>query len=813
MPMNTMLELTPDQLYRAVDPATLDIQTTEQLAPIDGIVGQPRAVAALQFGLGIHNDGFNVYVAGPSGIGKMTAVRAFLEQLARTRPAPPDWCYVNNFDDPYQPRVYRLPPGRGRQLREDMRHVVAEVRRGIPLAFESEAYTARREEIGKTLNDQREALLAQLQERATKEGFLLRVTPMGIAILPTAQGQPLKENDFEALPEATRAALLQRHNVLQEELEAMLKEGRGLQRAAQEQLRGLDRQVMLSVVGGLFDDLRAHYHDLPEIVNYLTTVQNDMIEHGDLFKERPSAPTVPVTDGLVLSAPWMQELPFRKYQVNVVVDNSAQSGAPVVVELNSSYPNLFGRIEKEALFGALSTDFTLIKSGAIQQANGGYLVLLIDDLLRNPFSWDALKRALRARDMQIEDVAERMGFASTKGLRPQPIPLDVKVVLVGPPHLYYLLSAYDEAFPELFKVRADFDTRMERSPDNMRAMLAFVAMFCTKEHLKHLDAGGAARLLELATRLAEDQQQLSTHFGALADIIREAAFWADQTGAAQVGVAHIQRAIDEKVYRASLLRDRMQELVVQGTLLMDTTGMRVGQINGLSVISVGDYTFGRPSRITASVGPGRGDIIDIEREVALGGPLHSKGVLIASGYLTETYAHDQPLTLAAKLVFEQSYEGVEGDSASSAELYALLSALCGLPLKQGIAVTGSVNQHGEIQAIGGVNQKIEGFFDACRLQGLTGEQGVLIPRSNVRHLMLREDVVAAVREGRFHIWAAATIAEGIELLTGVPAGERRFDGQFPEGTVNDRAERRLRAFGAVVHVMQERNGAKPALVH
>jgi lon-related putative ATP-dependent protease len=811
--MNTTLELKPEQLRRTVDPQALEVQTTEELPPLEGIIGQQRAVAALRFGLGITNGGFNIYAAGPPGIGKMTAVRSFLEELADARPTPPDWCYIHNFDDPSQPKAERLPTGRGHRLQHDLQRVIAQIRREIPQAFEGETYTTHREEIGKALELQREELLTRLHNHAAHEGFVLKMTPMGILITPASNGRPLKEAEFDALPEAEREELRRRSDLLQAELDAAMKQGRALEHAAQEDVRTLDQQVVLSVVGGLFEELDEQYHDLPEIAAYLKAVQKDILEQGELFRKDQPAPAQPTPEGGPVSVPWLQDLPFRKYQVNVLVDNSKYAGAPVVVEVNPNYVNLFGRIEKESLFGTLSTDFTLIKAGTIHQANGGYLVLPVEDLLRDSFSWEALKRALRSREVAIEEIGERMGLVTTKSLRPQPIPLDVKVVLVGPPLLHSLLSAYDEAFPELFKVKADFDTSMPWSAENTHDMIRFIATFCKKEQMKHLDAGAIAKFLEHASRLAEDQHKLSAHFGALANVLQEAHYWAVQDGAAQIGAVHVRRAIDEKIYRSSLHQEHMRELIANGTLLIDTDGQHVGQVNGLSVISVGEELFGQPSRITASVGPGRGEIIDIEREVALGGPLHSKGVLILSGYLTQTYARDMPLRLAARLVFEQSYAGVEGDSASSAELYALLSALSGLPIKQGIAVTGSVNQHGQVQAIGGVNAKIEGFFEICRARGLSGAQGVLIPRSNVQHLMLREDVVEAVRAGQFHIWAAATIDEGIEILTGVPAGVRPFDGCFPEGTVNGRGERRLREFTACFRLNVETNGATPVLAH
>jgi predicted ATP-dependent protease len=810
--LNTIPELSAEQLRRTIDPQTLDTERAGQLAPLVGIVGQRRAVAALQFGLGIRDGGFNIYVAGPPGIGKMTAVRSFLADLARTKVTPPDWCYVHNFDDAYQPQVCRLPAGRGRTLQQDMQRIIAQVRQEIPKAFESETYVAQRDQIGKGLEQQREALLAQLHEHATQEGFLIKVTPMGIAIIPATDGRPLQESEFEALDDATRNDLLRRRDMLQDELAQAMKQGHALELAAQEQFETLDKQLVLSVVGVRFDNLEKQYHDLPEIAAYLRAAQNDILEHSPIFKDAP-APVEAGSAALALTNPWVQDLPFRKYQINLLVDNGRQAGAPVIVELNPSYPNLFGRIEKEALFGALSTDFTLIKAGSLHQANGGYLVLPIEDLLRNPFSWDALKRALRGQDVQIEDIGERMGFVATKSLRPQPIPLDVKVLLVGPPLPYELLHAYDEEFPELFKVKADFDTSMLANQENIRDTVGFVTTFCAKEQLKQLETAAIARLLEHALRLAEDQNKLSAHFGALADLVREAHYWAEQEGAQQLGAAHVRRAIDQKIYRSSLVEEHLQELIAQGTLLIDTVGQQIGQVNGLSVISQGEYAFGQPSRITATVGPGRGDIVDIERESKLGGPIHSKGVLILSGYLTQTYAHDQPLALAARLVFEQSYTAVEGDSASSAELYALLSALSGLPIKQSIAVTGSVNQHGMIQAIGGINEKIEGFFDVCRARGLTGDQGVVLPRSNVQHLMLREDVVDAVRAGQFHVWPVSTIVEGIQLLTGVPAGERGFDDNYAEGSVNQRADRRLHAFGEAIRGIAATNGTQPRLAH
>jgi predicted ATP-dependent protease len=783
--------LSPEQLRRRIDPASLGVRTSEEIEPLEGIIGQKRAVSALHFGLDIQEMGFNIYVAGPPGIGKMTAVQSFLEELARQKETPPDWCYVNNFDDAYQPKALRLPAGRGRELQHDMKSLIEHLRRSVPRTFESEEYGARRSRMLKALDEQRTQLREQLNQKASKAGFVLEATPLGIAMLPLVEGKPIDEREMQALPAEAREAIDERRKGLQEEIKAVMKQLRKLEQAAKETVQALDRQVALHVVGGLIDDLKEKYRELPEVLAYLDAVQADVLENIEAFKSGPQKEEGPTGPAAALQA----ELAFRKFQVNLLVDNSKVKGAPVVVELNPSHNNLFGRVEKETIFGSLYTDLTMIKPGSLHRANGGYLVLPADDVLQNLLSWDGLKRALRGREIQMEEIGERLGYLATKSLRPQPIPLDAKVVLVGRTLYYYLLHHHDEDFPELFKVLAEFDTRTTCREESLKDFLAFLCSFCRKQSLKHLESGALARVLEHALRLAEDQEKLSTHFGALVDIVREAHYWACQEGAERIGAAHVKRALDEKVYRSSLMRERIQEMVERGTILISTDGEAVGQVNGLSVISMGDYQFGRPSRITASVGLGRGGIVDIEREVELGGPLHSKGVHILRGYLARKFSQDKPLTMAARLVFEQSYQGVDGDSASSAELYALLSALSSLPIRQSFAVTGSVNQQGQVQAIGGVNEKIEGFFDLCRARGLDGGQGVLIPHSNVKHLMLREDVVDAVRDGKFQIHAVETIEQGIEILTGTPAGERDAQGRFPEGTVNHGVDRSLLGFG------------------
>ncbi len=785
-------EIEPDKLRRTFDPALFGAGTTECLAPLSDIIGQKRAVQALQFGLGIQETGYNVYVAGPPGIGKMTAVKAYLETQASGKATPSDWCYVNNFEDPYQPSALKLPPGRGRILKQDMKELVDHLKRDVRRAFESDEYGARRQEIIKQFDRQRTHLREQLDEVAGKTGFALEPTPMGLAMMPMLEGRPLKETEFQGLPPETREAIQKRREGLQQKITDAMKALRDLERATRKQVQALDEEVALFAVGGPISDLAEKYADLPEVVAYLVAVQKHMLESIDLFKANPGDGAPGPAEAAAIG--YELEKAIRMFEVNLLVDNGRLKGAPVVVELNPSYNNLFGRVEKETRFGALHTDFTLIKAGSLHQANGGYLVLPMEDVFRNLGSWDGLKRSLRSAAVETEELGERLGFLAVKSLKPQPIPLDAKVLLVGKTLYYHLLHSLDEEFPELFKVKAEFDTRTDFNEENVRDYLSFICTYCKDRKLRPLDGSALARLLEFAMRLADDQKKLSTHFGALADMISESQYWAAKEGADTVTALHVEKALDEKIYRASLMKERIQELIARGTILIDTTGEAVGQVNGLSVLSLGDYAFGKPSRITATVGPGRGSIVDIEREVKLGGPTHSKGVMILGGYLSRCFAREHPLALSARLVFEQSYEGVDGDSASSTELYAILSALSGAPIRQGIAVTGSVNQKGEIQAIGGLNQKIEGYFEVCRAKGLTGDQGVMIPRSNTDNLMLREEVVEAVRKDQFHIWGVGSIDEGIEILTGIPAGKRDGDGPYPEASIHGRAERRLEGF-------------------
>jgi lon-related putative ATP-dependent protease len=783
-----VLELRPEELRKTCDPQLLGCSTSEEMYTLETIIGQERAVRALQFGLGIKNSGFNIYVAGPPGTGKTTAIEQFLEAVAKGQPVPGDWCYVNNFEDAYRPDALRLPPGRAGNLQADMKNLIEEAQREIQSAFGSDEYAAKRKEVGQTYQKRRDEIFAAIERQAQDAGFFIQVSPIGLITIPVVKGKPISEEEFLALNDEDRDRLSQQQKKLQDEIQVAVRDAKGLERQANEAFRGLDQEVARFALSSLVDELQEKYQDLLEVGSYLEAVQDDILANLSDFRQEPDE----AQPAMALGVPGSKRSPFRKYRVKVLVDNTAAKGAPVIVELNPTYNNLFGRIEQEAQFGTLVTDFTIIREGSLHRANGGYLVLPIEEVLRNPFSWDSLKRALRNQEIVIEDAGEKLGYVATKGLRPEPIPLDVKVVLVGQPLLYHLLLSYDESFGELFKVKADFGTDMDRTPENMRDYVSFVGTICKTESLKHLDTSALAAVVEQGSRLAGDQEKLSTRFGELADLIREASYYAMQDDPPYVSGVHVNRAVEERYYRSSLVLEKSRELIAQNTIMIDVEGTKVGQVNGLSVIDLGDIAFGRPSRITASVTVGEEGVIDIEREAKLGGPIHTKGVLILAGYLSAQFAQDKPLSLSARLVFEQSYAGVEGDSASSSELYTLLSALSGLPIRQGIAVTGSVNQKGQVQAIGGANEKIEGFFEICQAKGLNGAQGVIIPATNVRHLMLKPPVVEAVRDGKFHIWPVGTIDEGMEILTGVRAGMRQEDGSFEPESVNQRADTRLR---------------------
>jgi len=781
-------ELDTNQVRQRCDPALFHCNSTDELKPIDGIIGQDRALSALKFGLNIVKPGFNIFVSGLAGTGRTTAIKSFMEALAAKKETPTDWCYVHNFRDAYCPKVLEVPAGKGEALRKDMERTIDNARRSLNQAFTSKEYAERREEITEDFNKKKEAVFKMLDKKARDRGFLLRTTPVGVLFIPASDGQPMSEEEYNKLSTKVKEEFKKKQEELTDEMKEQITKLSTEQSTVDKQLEDTDREVVGYSIKHLFDKLGDKYSQLPQVVDHLKEVEQDIIEHFEQFKSEPKASGA---DPLAAMRELAQKQALRKYEINVLVDNSEVKGAPVILELNPTFNNLFGRIEKEAQFGALYTDFTMIKGGSLHHANGGYLVLRIEDILTNFQSWEGLKRTLRDGKLVIEELSERLGYTATRSLRPTPIPLDIKVVVIGEPIFYYLLLRLDLEFKELFKVKAEFDSRMDRSEANLKDYAGVICRICNSENLKHLNSDALAKIVEHSSRLAGDQEKLSTLFADIADILREASFWAKEEEAQLIETKHLEKAIEQKVYRSNLIQQRINEMIDKGMIIIDAEGEKMGQVNGLSVIDLGDFSFGRPTRITASVGVGREGLIDIEREAKLGGPLHTKGVMILNGYITDKYVRDIPLSLSARLVFEQSYEEVEGDSASSTELYAILSRLSDVPIKQGIAVTGSVNQKGEVQAIGGLNEKVEGFFEACQTKGLSGKQGVLIPAANVRNLMLKEEVAAAVEEGKFHIYPVSTIDEGIEVLTGLKAGKRRKDSSFEPNSINDRVQKRL----------------------
>jgi len=796
--------LKAEALCKTCDPAQFRFKTTADLDDLTEVLGQARAVEALQFGIGIRRSGYNLFVFGPPGTGKHTVVRDFLGEKAASAEAPSDVVYVNNFDDPHKPRAMHLPPGTGVRLRDDMDQLMSDLRAAIPALFESEEYRTRRHEMEEKLKEQHESAFDELRQEAEQHGVALIRTPTGMGFAPLRKGEVLSPDDYEKLPDEEKKRIEAVIATLEEQLAKIIHQVPQWRREGQQRIRELDREFTMAAVGHLIAELKKKYEELPVVQEHLATVEEAVIDNVDDFKRTEEAPEISFL-GFTLQRPGGTPS-LRRYQVNVLIDHSANHGAPVVYEDNPTFPALIGRIEHIAQMGALVTDFMLIKPGALHRANGGYLILDARKVLLQPFAWDGLKRALSSGEVRIESLGQALSLVSTVSLEPEPIPIDLKVVLIGEPLLYYLLSAYDPEFSEHFKVAVDFGHDMHWDGESGTLYARLIATLARRDELLPLDRDAVARVIEHAARLVGDAEKLSVQLRAVSDLLRESDHWARERKREVIGVVDVQQAIDARIYRMDRIRERLQEAIQRDILMIDTRDVKTGQVNGLSVVDLGHFAFGHPSRITARIRIGKGEVIDIQREVELGGPIHSKGVLILAGFLGSRYADDRPLALSASLVFEQTYGEVEGDSASSAELYALLSALADVPIKQSLAVTGSVNQNGEVQAIGGVNEKIEGFFDVCKARGLTGEQGVLIPVANVKHLMLRRDVIDAVRDGKFHIYPVRTIDEGMELLTGVPAGERDAKGLFPEGTVNYRVEVRLITLAELVREFGKMSG-------
>jgi lon-related putative ATP-dependent protease len=782
--------LAASELRRTCDPAQLAFKTTGELADFRDALGQVRAVEAIRFGIGMPRDGYNLFAMGPEGLGRRTIVRGFLEQTAPAREVPPDWCYVFNFDTPHKPRALRLPAGRAPRFKQSMERLVQDLRAGIPAAFETDEYRRRRQEIEAAFGERQEKAFGEIGDRAKGQGVALLRTPSGFGFAPVRKDEVMSPQEFHKLPQDEQKRLEGTIAALQGDLERVIQEVPKWRREAQHKLRELNREVTRNAAHSLIEELKTEYEALPEVREYLSALEQDVLDHAEVFQQ-PKEGEQPTPFGIPIAQGEESDVTFRRYRVNVLIEHADAKGAPIVYEDNPTHDNLVGRIEHIAQMGTLVTDFTLIKAGALHRANGGYLVLDAVKVLTQPFAWEALKRALRAREIRTESMGQMLSLISTVSLEPEPIPLDVKVVLIGQRLIYYLLHDLDPEFGELFKVVVDFDEDMPREPGADLLYARTIATVARSMKLRPLERDAVARVIERGARAAGDADRVSVSMRGLADLLRESDYWAGAGEREQISAADVQHAIDAQERRADRIRQRLQEEMLHGRLLIDSDGERGGQVNGLAVVQLGGFSFGMPHRITARVRLGGGGVIDIEREAELGGPIHSKGVLILSGFLAGRYAANKPLALGASLVFEQSYGGVEGDSASSAELYALLSALAAAPIRQSLAVTGSVNQHGDVQAIGGVNEKIEGFFDLCAARGLTGSQGVLIPASNIKNLMLRQEVVDSVAAGKFSIYPVENVDQGIEILTGLPAGERGADGRFPAGTVNQRVEQRL----------------------
>jgi lon-related putative ATP-dependent protease len=804
-------ELPITELRAYVDASSLPFDHTGLLEkPEEKILGQERASDAIKFGMGMKSRGYHIFIAGPSKAGLTYAARTYIEEQAKKEPTPPDWCYVHNFKEPDKPKSISLSAGRGKELKKDMQGLIEEVQKRIYEVFESDDYSAKEAEVHKAFENHRREVVEDLSRLAKEEGFILQVSQVGMMVIPaTKEGIPMSQEKLGDLSEDEKREFREKSDRLQEKMKEGVKKIRDAEATFKERHRQLESEVALSVVGHIMEPYLEKFSKEPNVLEYLKAVQDDILENIGEFRKKEEAqqPQVPQ-----FQMPQKDSV-FRKYAVNVLIDNSETQGAPVLIESNPIYPNLFGTIERQVWFGALVTDFTMVKPGVLHKANGGYLIMKALDLLRYWLSWEALKRALRDEEIRIEDLGELYGLFSTRTIRPEPIPLDIKIVLTGDPYLFELLHVYDDRFPKLFKVKAHMDDRMDRKEETMVKSAQMIGNLCRELKLRHLDRTGVARVLEYSMERTEDREKLTLELGDIGDLVKEANYYAGVEQAEFIRGDHVEKAIQKRFFRSNLLEERIKELVEKDIFWVETDGAKVGQINGLSILWTGDHEFGKPNRITATVSVGREGVVAIERESKMSGNLHTKGVMILTGFLKERFAHNKPLSLSATFTFEQSYGMVEGDSASSTELYALLSALALVPIQQGIAVTGSVSQKGEIQPVGGVTRKIEAFFDICEYKGFTGRQGVVIPAKNTRNLMLKQGVIDAVKEGKFHIWAISTIEEGIEILTGVGAGKLQPDGTYPKGTLFGRVDERLVELGEIVRKFGKEPEEEPKVTH
>jgi len=804
--MKKIKALSPKEVYRRFDLSKLKFKTTNDLRPCSDSIGQERSYRAIHFGLGMEHGGYNLFLAGPQGVGKKSVIKDLLNKIAKDKATPPDWCYVYNANDPNEPKAIQFPTGIGKVFKKDMEELLDLMKTQIPKAFEGKEFEEQKQDIMNEFQRNKNTIFEELQKKASQEGMQLQFAPTGIITIPLFREKPISQEDYNKLSDIQKEEIRKKKEKVEEDVAKSIKEARKLEKKAMERVKELENKVALFAVRDILDTTREKYNSYPEVIDYLDMIQKHKLEHIENF-----LPDSGREAGGALPIKLPQQQPtFTEYKVNVFTDNSTTKGAPVIFETNPTYINLFGSIEKESRFGVLVTDFTMIHAGSIAKANGGYLVVDVLDILKFPFVWDTLKKVLENQELSIEDVYQQYGLMITVGLRPEPIKLNLKVIMIGSTYLYHLLYNYDEDFKKLFKVKADFDSVVEIKDDVLSKYACSIKTICDNDNLIEFDRSAVEAVLEHSSRLAGDQSKLSVDFGTISKIVREANYWSGIDGNSKyVKRKHVEQAIEEKVYRSNLIDKKIQEMIAKGMILVDISGAVAGQINGLALYDLGDYSFGKPSRITCETYMGMEGVISIERQAKLSGNIHDKGVLILSGYIGRKYAQKKPLSLSATLAFEQSYETVEGDSASAAELIAIISSLSGIPIKQSLAITGSVNQKGQIQPIGGVNEKVEGYYHVCKELGLTGEHGVIIPHQNTRNLMLKKEVVQSIKDGKFHVYPIETVDEAIEILTGKEAGVRKADGKFKKGTVNSLVDNRLIELAEDYRKFARRNQSKP----
>lgn len=796
-------ELKYSQLKNGCFPEDFSFSTTGEILPLDGIIGQERAVRAFDFGLMVKMKGYNIYMAGPSGTGKTTYARKSTEKLAATEPVPRDWCYVYNFQNPRNPLALRFEKGMGKQFKEDMSELVQLLKSEIQKVFRAEEYEKQKSELLRSFDEKRNDLMEDMSKMAAEYEFQVKTTNSGIYFMPIVNGSAIGEEEYDDLPEDVKSVIEKNSQVVQEKAGAIMRDIRELDKVSKKQLEQLDYQVGMFAIGHHISGVQDKYQDYKRVIDYINDVREDVLENISQFYEDEEESE----EGLSSLLPMLGKKPMEdvtlKYKVNLIVDHSKSEGAPVVVSFNPTYSNLIGEVEYDSEFGNLTTDFMKIKGGLFHKANGGYLIVQAQDVLSLPQAWEALRRVMKTKEINMDSNRDQLGATVAPTLKPEPIPADIKVIMIGSNYYYELLSEYDEEFEKFFKIKADFDYEMPRNDENMWKLASFIKRFVEQEKTIDFDVSAVCAIVEHSSRMVERQNKLSTRFNQLAEILCEAVTWAKMEEAKVVTAAHVHKTIFEKEQRLKLYEDKLGEMLDENVIMIATQGSEVGQINGLAVLDMGSYAFGNPSRITATTYVGKAGIINIEKEARMSGHTHDKGVQIISGFLGQTYAQEFPLSLSCRICFEQNYNGIDGDSASSTELYCILSSLSEMPIRQDLAVTGSVNQKGEIQAIGGVTYKIEGFFDLCKKRGLTGNQGVLIPVSNINDLVLNDEVVDAVKNGQFHIYPISKIEEGIELLMGMPAGKKDSSGKYPENSINGLVMKKLRKFDHLAQGKEE----------